>query len=56
MSAEGAARSVVSVVLLLIGLVFLVVAALDFFGGFGLIYCLILVVFGVVFLAISGSV
>ncbi|MGD0257436.1 MAG: hypothetical protein ABSB90_06100 [Thermoplasmata archaeon] len=56
MSAEGAARSVVSIVLLLIGLVFLVVAAFDFLGGFGLIYCLILVVFGVIFLAVSGSV
>jgi hypothetical protein len=56
MSAEGAARSVVSIVLLLIGLVFLVVAALDFFGGFGLVYCLILAVIGVGVLAISGSV
>ncbi|MCI4372067.1 MAG: hypothetical protein L3K02_00250 [Thermoplasmata archaeon] len=56
MSAESAARSFVSIILLLIGLVFLVVAALDFFGGFGLVYSLILVVIGVIFLAISGSV
>jgi hypothetical protein len=55
MSAEGAARSVVSIVLLLIGLVFLVFAAVDFLGGFGLLYCLLLGVFGIVFLAISGS-
>lgn len=54
MSAEGVARSIVSIVLLLIGLVFLVFAAVDFLGGFGLLYCLILVVFGVVFLAISN--
>jgi hypothetical protein len=56
MSAEGAARSIVSIVLLLIGLVFLVFAAVDFLGGFGLLYCLILGVIGIVFLAISGSV
>jgi hypothetical protein len=56
MSAEGAARSVVSIVLLLVGLVLLVFAAVDFLGGFGLLYCLLLAVFGVIFLAISGSV
>jgi hypothetical protein len=54
MSAEGAARSVVSIVLLLIGLLFLVFAAVDFLGGSGLLYPLLLVVFGVIFLAISG--
>jgi hypothetical protein len=56
MSAEGAARSVVSVILLIIGLLFLVFAAVDFFAGFGLLYCLLLVVFGVIFLVISGRV
>jgi hypothetical protein len=55
-SAEGAARSVVSIVLLIIGLLLLVFAAVDFLGGFGLIYCLFLVVLGVIFLAISGRV
>ena len=54
MSAEGAARSFVSIVLLLIGVIFLVVAAVDFFEGFGLLYCLILIILGVIFLAISG--
>jgi hypothetical protein len=53
MSAEGAARSFVSIVLLLIGIVFLVAAALDFFAGFGLLYCAILGVIGLVFLAVS---
>jgi hypothetical protein len=54
MSAEGAARSIVSIICLVIGLVFLLVAAIDFLGGFGLVYCLILIVIGVIFLAISG--
>jgi hypothetical protein len=54
MSAEGAARSVVSIILLIIGLLFLLVAAVDFLEGFGLIYCLVLIVLGVIFLAISG--
>jgi hypothetical protein len=54
MSAEGAARSAVSIILMLIGLIFLVVAAFDFFEGFGLLYCLILIIIGVIFLAISG--
>jgi hypothetical protein len=53
MSAEGAARSFVSIILLLIGLAFLVFAALDFFAGYGLLYCAVLGVIGVVFLAIS---
>jgi hypothetical protein len=56
MSAEGSARSVVSIVLLLIGLVLLIFAAVDFVEGFGLLYCLLLVVFGVIFLAISSRV
>jgi hypothetical protein len=56
MSALGAARSAVSIVLLLIGLVFLVFAAVDFLEGFGLLYPLLLVVFGVIFLAISQNV
>jgi len=54
MSAEGAARSIVSIICLIIGVIFLLVAALDFFAGFGLLYCLILIILGVVFLAISG--
>jgi hypothetical protein len=54
-SAAGAARSVVSVICLIIGVIFLVVAAVDFFEGFGLIYCLVLIVLGIVFLAISGQ-
>jgi hypothetical protein len=56
MSAEGAARSAVSIILLIIGLLFLVFAAVDFFEGFGLIYCLVLLVIGIVFLALSGRV
>jgi hypothetical protein len=56
MSAERAARSVVSIVLLVIGLVLLVFAAVDFLEGYGLLYSLLLLVFGVIFLAISGSV
>jgi hypothetical protein len=55
MSAEGAARTFVSIILLLIGLGFLVFAALDFLGGFGLVYCAILGIIGIVFLAISGE-
>jgi hypothetical protein len=54
MSAEGAARSIVSIILLIIGVLFLIFAAVDFFAGFGLLYCLILVVIGIIFLAISG--
>jgi hypothetical protein len=54
MSAEGAARSVVSIILLIIGVVLLIFAAVDFVEGFGLLYCLLLVVFGVIFLAVSG--
>ncbi|MGD0588126.1 MAG: hypothetical protein ABSA63_04960 [Thermoplasmata archaeon] len=54
MSAEGAARSVVSIICLVIGIVFLIVAAVDFLEGFGLLYCLILIILGVIFLAISG--
>ncbi len=54
MSAEGAARSILSVICLVIGIVFLIFAAVDFLEGFGLLYCVILVILGVVFLAISG--
>jgi hypothetical protein len=56
MSAEGAARSVVSIVLLIIGLVLLVFAAVDFIEGFGLLYCFILLILGVIFLVISRNV
>jgi hypothetical protein len=56
MSAAGAARSIVSLICLVIGIIFLVVAALDFFEGFGLLYCLILIVLGIIFLVISGRV
>jgi hypothetical protein len=55
MSGEGAARSVVSIICLIIGVIFLVVAAVDFFEGFGLLYCVILIILGIVFLAISGQ-
>jgi len=54
MSAEGAARSIVSIICLVIGVLFLIFAAVDFFEGFGLLYCLILIILGVVFLVISG--
>jgi hypothetical protein len=56
MSAEGAARSIVSIICLLIGILLLVFAAVDFVEGFGLLYCLVLLVLGVVFLVISGRV
>jgi hypothetical protein len=56
MSAEGAARSLVSIVLLIIGALFLVFAAIDFLEGFGLVYSLVLLIIGIIFLAISGSV
>jgi hypothetical protein len=39
---------------LIIGVVFLIVAAVDFLEGFGLIYCLILIILGVIFLFLSG--
>jgi hypothetical protein len=55
MSAEGAARTFVSIILLLVGLAFLVFAALDFLGGYGLVYCAILGIIGIAFLAISGE-
>jgi hypothetical protein len=56
MSAEGAARSIVSIIFLVIGALFLIFAAVDFLEGFGLLYCLILVILGIVFLALSGRV
>jgi hypothetical protein len=55
MSVANAARSVVSIFLLIIGFVLLLFAALDFLGGFGLLYCAILAVLGIIFLAISGQ-
>jgi len=55
-SAEGAARSVVSIVLLIIGLLLLIFAAVDVVKGFGLLYCLVLVILGIIFLAISQRV
>jgi hypothetical protein len=54
MSAEGAARSLVSIVLLIIGLALLVFAAVDLLEGFSLLYVLLLLVVGVVFLVLSG--
>jgi hypothetical protein len=56
MSAETAARSVVSIVLLVIGILLLIFGAVDLLEGFGLVYCLVLVVLGVLFLALSGRV
>ncbi|MCI4323462.1 MAG: hypothetical protein L3K03_05505 [Thermoplasmata archaeon] len=56
MSAAGAARSFVSFVLLIVGVVLLLVAALDLLKGFGVVYCVILLIVGVIFLALSGRV
>ncbi len=56
MSAVGAARSVVSIILLIIGVILLVFAAVDFLSGFGLLYALVLLVLGIIFLALSGRV
>jgi hypothetical protein len=53
-SAEAFARSMVSLVLLIIGLVLLIVAVLDLVEGFGIVYCLVLVLLGVIFLVLSG--
>ncbi|HLM90566.1 MAG TPA: hypothetical protein VK424_00695 [Thermoplasmata archaeon] len=55
MTAVNAARSFVSIICLLIGVLFLIVAAVDFLENFGLIYCAILGVVGIIFLAISGQ-
>jgi hypothetical protein len=54
-SASGAARSLVSIICLIIGVIFLVLAAVDFLEGFGLLYSVILIILGIVFLAISGQ-
>ncbi|MCI4343222.1 MAG: hypothetical protein L3J92_03780 [Thermoplasmata archaeon] len=56
MSALGVARSVVGIVLLLVGVVVLLFAALDLLAGFGVVYCLFLLVVGVVLVALSRSV
>ncbi|MGA7923889.1 MAG: NAD-dependent epimerase/dehydratase family protein [Thermoplasmata archaeon] len=56
MSAAYAVRSAASIVLLIIGVLLLVFAAVDFLTGFGLLYCLVLLVLGIVFLALSGRV
>lgn len=55
MSAEGAARSAVSILLLIIGVLLLTFAVVDFLDGFGLLYCLVPVILGIVFLALSGG-
>jgi hypothetical protein len=55
MTVVGAARSIVSVALLLVGVVVLLFAALDLFAGFGIVYCLVLLLVGVVFVALSRS-
>jgi hypothetical protein len=55
-TAGAAAWSIVSTICVIIGAIFLVVAAVDFFEGFGLLYCVILIILGIVFLAISGRV
>lgn len=54
MSAEAAARSMVGMVLLVLGLVLLVFAAIDLLEGVGLVYSLMVLLIGVVFLALSG--
>ena len=56
MSAEGAARSIVSIIFLLIGAFFIISAAIDFLEGFGFVYAAILFIIGIVFLAISNAV
>ena len=57
MSAAYAVRSAASIVLLIIGVLLLVFAAVDFLNRiFGLLYCLVLLVLGIVFLALSGRV
>ena len=56
MSAEGAARSIVSIIFLLIGAFFIISAAIDFVEGFGLLYAAVLFIIGVIFLAVSNAV
>jgi hypothetical protein len=53
-SATAVARSMVSLVLPVLGIVLLVVALLDLLEGFGVVYCLVLVLLGVIFLVLSG--
>jgi hypothetical protein len=55
MTAVRVARSFVSIICLIIGIIFLIVAAVDLLENFGLVYCLILAIVGIVFLAISGQ-
>ena len=56
MSVANAAKSFVSILCMIIGVIFLVVAAVDLLENFGLMYCLILTLVGVAFLAISGRI
>jgi hypothetical protein len=56
LSAQGAARSIISLVLLIIGFFLLVLAAVDFLEGYGIVYALFLVLLGIIFLAVSGRV
>jgi hypothetical protein len=52
-SAAHAASSAFSLILLIIGFLFLIFAAIDFILGYGLIYSLILILLGIVFIAIA---
>jgi hypothetical protein len=54
MSVYSEANAFVRIVLLIIGLVLVVVAAVDFLEGFGLIYALVLLIVGLIFIAVSG--
>lgn len=56
MSAEGAARSIVSLVLLIIGVLIIISAVIDLFEGFGILYAAVLFIIGLIFLAVSGRV
>jgi hypothetical protein len=53
-TAVGVARSVVSIILLIIGVLFLISAAIDFLVGFGILYALFLAIIGVIFIALSN--
>jgi hypothetical protein len=53
MSAAAATRSAFSLILLIIGFLFIVFAAIDFLIGFGIVYSLLLIVLGIIFIAIA---
>jgi hypothetical protein len=53
MSVGTVASSAFSLILLFVGFLFIVLAAVDFLVGYGLVYCLILILIGALFVAIS---